>query len=174
MTLRADQDGIEAFGVCQLEPQSTDPLPTFHAQFGCALHREVRDEQLRLSFAEFRLFEPQHRGDLATVGITTEFPTGSAPVRSFGRAHRTAFRGAALEVVFHPDKLPSRVEQFYESAESARITSEEIFRIADTYGQRPVVDGVAQSYFSQRGPGVSGLRWEWPEGPTPDHAAAGA
>lgn len=164
ITLRADRDNLQSFGVCQLDPQegaTPSALPTFLATFGCEVNREVIDHDRMISFAEFRLFEPKMRGDLVTVGIEANYPPGVAPLTAFGRSYRTSFRDAALEVVFHEDKLPVRVEQFYEPADSSRIADEQIFSIADTYGQRPLLGHMAQSYFSHRGPGVAGLRWKW-------------
>ena len=161
LTLRADRDGVDRFCVFQVDVGTDRPLGAFRALSGCRLGRTVADETHRVSFAEFLLPAPMARGDLATASHGQVHAPGGPPASTHGRIHRTSFRDFALEVRFHPDRVPTVAEQFYEPADSPRITSPDVHLEADTYGRRPIVGGVAQAYISQRGPGISGLRWQW-------------
>lgn len=161
LTLRADRDGVDRFSVFQVDLGGQRPLGTYHALSGCRLGRTVLDEEHRISFAEFLLPAPLSRGDVAAVSHGQRHAPGGEAATTHGRIHRTAFRDFALEVRFHPGRVAAVAEQFYEPADSPRITSPAIHEEADTYGRRPIVDGVAQAYISQRGPGISGLRWRW-------------
>lgn len=163
LTLRADRDGVDRFCVFQVDLGGELPLGTFHALSGCRLGRTVIDEEHRISFAEFLLPAPLSRGDVAAVSHGQQHAPGGEAATTHGRIHRTSFRDFALEVRFDPARVAVVAEQFYEPADSPRITSPDIHQEADTYGRRPIVDGVVQAYISQRGPGISGLRWRWSE-----------
>ena len=163
LTLRAERDGVDRFSVFQVDVGGLLPLGTFQALSGCHRGRTVLDETNRISFAEFLLPAPLARGDVAAVSHSQVHSPGGDAATTHGRIHRTSFRDFALEVRFHPAMMASVAEQFYEPADSPRITSPDIHIVADTYGRRPIVGGVAQAYISQRGPGISGLRWRWDE-----------
>lgn len=162
MTLRAEIDGAQTLTAFQTDVAGRHGPGRFEAVLACELASVHSDASRRVTVGSFRLFGPLARGDLVTISYATTYPPSTGPLTSFGRVHRTAVRDAVLEVVFHPDRRPQRVEQFYEPADSPGFAASDPLRAAATFGQRPVVDGTAQSYFSNRRPGLTGLRWWWP------------
>lgn len=161
-TLRAEEDGCDSFTAFQLDFAERPSVGTFAAGVGCELRRVETASDGRLTIGVFRLFEPLAKGEVVTTSYSVTFPEPERATTSHGRIHRTAFRDSVLEVVFHPDRLPARVEHFYEPADSPYLGDPDVLDLASTFGQRPVIDGTAQSYFANREPGLSGMRWEWP------------
>ena len=153
--LRAEQDGPDRWALV-FETEESDVLPEIVNVRNCHLGRIARDHEANIMVAEMMFERPLTRGETLSMEYQLVFPEGHAPKgnNTFARKFRLPVREYVIEVRFDEANLPSRVQQYSVPAGDETPSRRRNLTVDSGGGVHAVALGF--------GPGVFGIRWEWP------------
>ncbi|WP_436493585.1 helix-turn-helix domain-containing protein [Actinokineospora sp. HUAS TT18] len=127
-------------------------LPVITAASGCAMGKSRTHEPGRFVLSEILLDRTLRVGDTAAFSYEVTW-FGTAPSSNFTRAMRQCAREYLLEVVFHPDAVPSSCHQFRrESARHPEVDHGEL-RLGAFHSVHLLTHDEKSA--------IVGIRWHW-------------
>lgn len=148
--IRAEEDGAVAFGIAYVHQADGLSAPDIVAVTGCRVAQQVQVRSQHLTVARLELTRPLPRGAHQLVEYLVVPGPGAVPFMHVERTAVAGARYAVLEVRFHPDDVPSRVERYTRTSwggEPHQVSPVEI------------QEGIAQTVFVEPVDPVCGLRW---------------
>lgn len=154
--LRAEQDGPDRWALV-FETEESNVLPQVVNLRNCHLGRVVQDPEVNIMAAEMMFERPLARGETLIMEYELLFAEGHYPPgnNTFARKFRLPVREYVIEVRFDPGCLPSRCQQFSVPAGDDSPSRRRNLALDNAGGVHAVALGF--------GPGVFGIRWEWPQ-----------
>ncbi|GGP84745.1 helix-turn-helix domain-containing protein [Saccharothrix coeruleofusca] len=153
--LRAEQDGPDRWAL--VYETESDVLPQVTNLRNCHLGRVAEDTDANIMVAEMMFDRPLARGETIIMEYELQFAEGHYPAgnNTFARKFRLPVREYVIEVRFDPSYLPSRCQQFSVPAGDDTPSRRRNLALDSSGGVHAVALGF--------GPGVFGIRWEWPK-----------
>ncbi len=154
--LRAERDGADrTLMVYDLEVPSR-PFPEVTSGDNCRIGRVAHDATAGLIAAEIMLDQPLSRGETTIVDYALHHPGPpySQGDHSYCRKFTSPVREFVMELRFDPRALPAHLEQYTLDGDEA-VTSRRKLEVTP--------DGKAHAVALDFGPGIMGVRWEWPD-----------
>ncbi|MDR2996758.1 MAG: hypothetical protein LBU78_01425 [Microbacterium sp.] len=111
LLVTAQSGTIDRFPWFQITPHSCDEPLEFTADAGCSLGPSFRHPNGRVSAVTVILDHPVEARDTALIELTTRFPEGSG-IRELRLLAAIEASEALLWARFHPDAVPTKVEEF--------------------------------------------------------------
>ncbi|GAA1289409.1 helix-turn-helix transcriptional regulator [Saccharothrix xinjiangensis] len=154
--LRAEQDGPDRWALV-FETEESDVLPQVVNLRNCHLGRVVEDTEVNIMAAEMMFDRPLSRGETIIMEYELLFAEGHYPAgkNTFARKFRLPVREYVIEVRFDPSYLPARCQQYSVPAGDDTPSRRRNLALDGAGGVHAVALGF--------GPGVFGIRWEWPK-----------
>ncbi|WP_199441921.1 helix-turn-helix domain-containing protein [Umezawaea beigongshangensis] len=154
--LRAEQDGPDRWALV-FENEDADHLPDLGNLRNCHPGRVVRDDEANIMVAEMMFDRPLTRGETVIMEyqLIHRGPNHMPGSNSFARKFRLPVREYVIEVRFDESNLPARCQQFSVPAGDDAPSRRRNLALDGAHGVHAVALGF--------GPGVFGVRWEWPE-----------
>ncbi|MFJ6675864.1 hypothetical protein ACIQMJ_32575 [Actinosynnema sp. NPDC091369] len=154
--LRAEQDGPDRWALV-FETEQANVLPQVVNLRNCHLGRVVEDTEANIMAAEMMFDRPLTRGETIIMEYELLFAEGHYPAgnNTFARKFRLPVREYVIEVRFDQSNLPARCQQFSVPAGDDTPSRRRNLALDAAGGVHAVALGF--------GPGVFGIRWEWPK-----------
>lgn len=148
--LRAARDGVDRLPVWYGHDDDR-AYPFISAETNCRIGRIREDTELPLVVAELIMPRPMQVDDVIRIQFTYGAVGQTLPMMDWHRAFISPSGESYMEVVFHPQGLPVRAEEFVEQDSAERSTP------------LTITSNALRRYKKNFGPGRWGLRWEWSE-----------
>lgn len=148
--LRAARDGVDRLPVWYGHDDDRS-YPFISAETNCRIGRIREDTELPLVVAELIMPRPMQVDDVIRIQFTYGAVGQTVPMTDWHRAFISPSGESYMEVVFHPQGLPVRAEEFLEQDSTERSTP------------LTITSNALRRYKRNFGPGRWGLRWEWSE-----------
>ncbi|MBV9844475.1 MAG: helix-turn-helix transcriptional regulator [Kutzneria sp.] len=154
--LRADQDGADRW-VLVFDSESTPgTIPELGSLRNCRVGRTAVDSEASILVAELVFDRTLARGDTVVMEYQLTHPNPPYPASGDGycRKFRLPVREYVVEVRFAPSRLPVRCQQYAVPAGEEGPSRRRNLALDPAGGVHAVALGF--------GPGMFGVRWDWP------------
>lgn len=132
-----------------------DTLITIDQTENCHLGEHVAIPEMGLFVGELLFDQPQERGSIVRTSYTVHWEGNTAMSNGFTRPVPKGLHAATLEVAFHPDAIPSRIQAVWRTG--LDVPDDQ----ATVLGEPVLHDGRATFSSDALRPGVVGLTWHW-------------